>query len=483
MQAFSYQRSAISFELQGDTDKRIKGKEMNWFMFLPFLRLSCFPVSLFRLAYTLSQAYDNTVFGRDGRMTRTTGGKETKVWLILTSDQSDCRVWGLTGIERLQRTLTAADVPQEHISVGSLAAINQAADEALVIFRTDYVFDERLVRALLESPGAVLVSPSDATSSERVVAVHTSQATLTAALQLLSGEGHLNRNTPRAGLYAVTPLDLAPAYTSTLRKTDAPYFLPLTPATVSEVEERLFAASYKGITDLVTKWVWPRPARVVTKWCVSAGIRPNLITLLSWGLVVLAAVLFLRGWFGLGLLAAWVMTFLDTVDGKLARVTLTSSKIGHVLDHGLDLIHPPFWYLAWAYGLPPETPWLWLATVVTVGGYVIGRLLEGLFLLIFKMEIHCWQPLDSFFRMITARRNPNLILLSLATLIGRPDVGLMLVALWTAVCIGFHTVRLLQALLQQWRGFSISEWQGVQAEKGNRRKPNPRVSDRSESLA
>ena len=419
-------------------------------------------------------------------MTHITEGKEPGVWLVSTSDQPNCRVWGLTGIERLHRTLIAAGVPQERIGGGALTAVNRAGDDVdsvIVIFRADHVFDERLVRALLGSPGAVLLSPSDATSPERVVAVHASQATLAEALQLLSGGEHLNRNAPGSGLYAVTPTELVPAYTSTLRKTDAPYLLPLTPATVSEVEERLFAASYKGITDLVTKWVWPRPARAVTHWCTSVGIRPNLITLLSWGLVVLAAVLFLRGWFGLGLLAAWVMTFLDTVDGKLARVTLTSSKIGHILDHGLDIIHPPFWYLAWAYGLPPENPWLWLATVVTVGGYVVGRLLEGLFLLIFTMEIHCWQPLDSFFRTITARRNPNLLLLSLATLMGRPDVGLVLVALWTAICIGFHTVRLLQALLQQWRGIPIYEWQGGQVEKGNRREPNSRVTDHSESLA
>jgi phosphatidylglycerophosphate synthase len=379
--------------------------------------------------------------------------------------------------------LTAIGVPKEQVSVGPLEAMSQTSSETVTIFRADYVFDERLVRALLDSPGTVLFVPADFSSPGRVAAIHTPHATRTEALQLLSGEGHLDGNAPGFGLYAVTPLELVPAYTSTLRKTAAPYLLPLTFATVGEVEARLFAASYKGITDLITKWVWPRPARIVTQWCVSAGIRPNLLTLFSWGLVILAAVLFLRGWFGMGLFVAWLMTFLDTVDGKLARVTLTSSKIGHVLDHGLDIIHPPFWYLAWAYGLPVDSPLLWLAAVVTVGGYVAGRLLEGLFLLIFKMEIHCWRPLDSFFRTITARRNPNLILLSLATLMGRPDIGLVLVAVWTAVCIGFHTVRLLQALLQRWQGSPIREWQGVQAGKGSRRESNNRVSDRSESLA
>ena len=42
---------------------------------------------------------------------------------------------------------------------------------------------------------------------------------------------------------------------------------------------------------------------------------------------------------------------LDTVDGKLARCTITSSKIGEAIDHGIDLVHPPFWWWAWGVGL------------------------------------------------------------------------------------------------------------------------------------
>jgi phosphatidylglycerophosphate synthase len=57
-------------------------------------------------------------------------------------------------------------------------------------------------------------------------------------------------------------------------------------------------------------------------------------------LVVIAGVLFARGEFAWGLDAGWIMTFLDTVDGKLARVTVTSTKLGNVFDHGIDLIHP-----------------------------------------------------------------------------------------------------------------------------------------------
>jgi hypothetical protein len=100
----------------------------------------------------------------------------------------------------------------------------------------------------------------------------------------------------------------------------------------------------------VTKHAWPHVALPLTRWCAQRGITPNQVTALSAVLVGVAFWLFWEGHFALGLLAAWWMTLLDTVDGKLARVTLTSSPMGNIFDHGIDLIHPPFWYWAWAVG-------------------------------------------------------------------------------------------------------------------------------------
>ena len=143
-----------------------------------------------------------------------------------------------------------------------------------------------------------------------------------------------------------------PAYTAQLRKVEPAYLFEARPELARAIEERTFSASYKGVTDLVTKWVWPRPAAWVTRRLAAWHVHPNTVTIASWLLAALACWLFARGAFVAGLLAAWLMTFLDTVDGKLARVTLTSSRFGNVLDHSLDLIHPPFWYLAWGHTLP-----------------------------------------------------------------------------------------------------------------------------------
>jgi phosphatidylglycerophosphate synthase len=230
-----------------------------------------------------------------------------------------------------------------------------------------------------------------------------------------------------------------------------------------ELEDRLFTGAYKGVTDLVTKWLWPRPARWVTGLCVAGRLSPNHVTLLGLAMVVLAGLAFAHGERGWGLAAAWLMTFLDTVDGKLARVTVTSSRLGHWLDHGVDLIHPPLWYIAWGIGLgtlEPVVPGLSLAWVlgVIVVGYVIGRLVEGAFHLMAPFSIFLWRRIDSYSRLITARRNPNLILLTAAALLGRPDLGLVAVAAWTALSSLVLLARLAMAARERRASGPLRSW-------------------------
>jgi phosphatidylglycerophosphate synthase len=320
----------------------------------------------------------------------------------------------------------------------------------LLVLRGDCIYDERLIEALVASPGTALC---EATAGG-CVAAHVPAERGPETLAALRRE---TRATP-TGLRKVGVTELAPAYNPKLRKSEPAYLFAADPAQHREIERRTFAASYKGATDLVTKWVWPTPARAVTRRLASAGVQPNTVTLLSWLLAIAAFWLFARGSFGWGLAAAWLMTFLDTVDGKLARVTLTSSRLGDVLDHGLDLIHPPFWWWAWGVGIGAPTG---LATLVVVAGYFVGRALEGAFLAVFGFETHSWRRIDSLFRTVTARRNPNLILLSVGAAAGRPDLGMAALAIWTTLSLLFHAIRLAQALLARARGADVVPWDEV----------------------
>ena len=343
---------------------------------------------------------------------------------------SPLRIWSLSSEERLRRQLARFGV-----SLATPGATRVA------LLRADWVFDDAIVRGLVAArEDLVLVAPDGAPIALNVAAEDAD----TAAAALADGRVR------SASTRAVTASDLADGYNDALRKREPPFLMPLTADTLDAIERRVFGASYKGVTDIVTLYLWPAPARAVTRVCAKLGISPNQVTSASFVLVLLAMWAFWTGHYGWGLLAAWPMTFLDTVDGKLARVTLTSSKLGNVFDHGIDLVHPPFWWWAWIVGLPAA--FLPLAEPdfilwVIVAGYVLQRAEEGIFMAAFKMDMHVWRRFDSFFRLITARRNPNLVILTVTYLMGRPDWGIELVALWVVICLVVHAVQIVQAAI------------------------------------
>ncbi len=360
-----------------------------------------------------------------------------KIFLHMVND-SALRLWGLTPRERICRVLQQNTDP---MLVDALEDLPEGS--SVLLFRSDYLLDNRVIHALADSYGTLLRTPSGG------IAAHVPAATAELAKRWLHGQ--VAEDELPAGLTIATPEALCPAYQEQLLKADPPFILPMTENNLREGERLLFGAAYKGITDLITKWIWPVPARWGVRACIRLGLRPNQITSLNWLLAILAGFLFWQGQFAQGLVIGWFMTYLDTVDGKLARVTVTSSKLGHLLDHILDILHPPLWYLAWGLGLASYEPLLLpggtdLALWIIFAAYIAGRLVEGAFQLwLGSFGIFCWRKIDSYSRLITARRNPCLLLLTVGSLVGRPDLGLEAVALWTLLSSLFLVLRLAMA--------------------------------------
>ncbi|MEC9016352.1 MAG: CDP-alcohol phosphatidyltransferase family protein, partial [Pseudomonadota bacterium] len=252
-------------------------------------------------------------------------------------------------------------------------------------------------------------------------------------------------------------------YNRLLRRVEPRWVLELTPACGREIEPRSYFGAYKGVTDLLTKYLWPELALVLTRSAAQLRMTPNMVSVIGVSLCLLATFLFAKGLYWTGFLSGFIFMVLDTVDGKLARCTITSSKWGNVIDHGVDLVHPPFWWYFWGTGLAywglqlPGTTFAFVMTAV-VAGYVLQRLIEGMFLKDFKMDIHVWRRFDSQFRLITARRNPNMVILFVALLFGRPDIGLVALAWWTIISLIVHAVRLAQAYGQARSGRPIVSW-------------------------
>ena len=332
----------------------------------------------------------------------------------------------------------------------------ECADEvsdgkAALLASMEYAWDPAWLKAMRGRPRTVLTLSGKPVMAH-VLAGHGSEAVRKKIETARTVEG-----------YETLDAETAELSYAELRKRERPFVLPLDPADPEPVERAAYDAAYKGVTDVLTLYLWRRAAFYLTRWAARAGLSPNFVTLIGGILCVLAFFLFWRGEYWWGVLSGFAFMVLDTVDGKLARVTGASSKWGEAFDHGIDLIHPPFWWWAWehglaAYGRPLEPLTATMVLWAIIGGYVAQRMIEGLSIKRFGIEIHIWKPIDSRFRLITARRNPNMVILAAALLVGRPDTGLVLVAWWTLVSLIFHAVRLAQMGELKARGQPIVSW-------------------------
>ena len=249
-----------------------------------------------------------------------------------------------------------------------------------------------------------------------------------------------------------------------LLKAQRPFVVKVEPDRRKAHERLLYDASYKGVTDLVTKWLWPLPARLCVQLSVKLNIKPNQITVAGFLLMLAALALFWRGDYALGLVCGWIMTFFDTVDGKLARTTVSASRFGHYLDKVTDIVHPPFWYLAWGLSLnsfvSPTPEFSLNATIAIIfGAYLVGRLVE-LFTkkLWVRGGMFVWRPIDSYSRLLTARRNTCMIPMTASLFFGRPDLGLWGVAAWTVLSSVFLIVRMIMAWQTCPKGEKHNSW-------------------------
>jgi phosphatidylglycerophosphate synthase len=352
------------------------------------------------------------------------------------------KLWGLTSEERLLRIAAAQGLHTD------------GAGEPRILANLGFVFDPAWLRWVAERPGRGV------TRGGALVLAHCPGTA--AADEARRAMVEQRRPASSRDLDLVEQESFGSIHDTHLRKREQPFMERLNGDSAPALERTTYYASYKGVTDLLTKYLWPEWALQLTRLAARLGISPNAVTAAGAVLCIAAGYAFYRGWYWPGMAAGLAFMVLDTVDGKLARCTITSSRLGDALDHGIDLVHPPFWWWAWGIGLHPWgrplEPDLFAATMaVVIGGYFVLRLIEGLFILRFGIHIHVWQRLDSRFRLVSARRNPNMVILFAALLLGYPDVGLVAVGAWTAISCVFHLVRLAQAWLGHDRS-TLESW-------------------------
>jgi phosphatidylglycerophosphate synthase len=371
---------------------------------------------------------------------------------VLLLNDSPVKLWELSSKERLHRQT------REMGGVEWVDKISSLPEEGMVLLLDgNYLFEIRTFKKLMERPDSILHCSSNGRPAAAYVSAHYAKE---AAAYMSS----LDSRTLPAAAERLEISDL-PAFDQKLRFARPPLLEHINGERQEELENILYGNSYRGITDLVTKFVWPKPARHVVHYCARIGATPNMVTSIGFVLMLAACYLFYNGYYLTGLLAGWIMTFLDTVDGKLARVTIQSTRFGDLYDHGIDLFHPPFWYVYWGLSLAGMQAVLGfdlnqLCWIVVIA-YVAGRMIEGVFPFLGGPNVWTWKPFDAWFRLIVSRRNPCVIILTISVLIGRPDWGFIGVVAWMVISTVILFVRLLQGVLARLTHGPLTSWLSV----------------------
>ena len=196
--------------------------------------------------------------------------------------ESNVNIWGLTSRERLARQIAELDDVSLVEDVASLPG-----DVSVLCVRADYLFESRTLKSLVERVDTLLRCTADSRVGAGCCAPGKALAMIASLQHELQHEG--DQPSVDESFSVVEPADLA-TYEGRLRKAEEPLLRPISGDAAAALEDRLYGRSYKGVTDLVTKWFWPRPAKHVVRICAHLGLTPNMVTVTGMLLVVYAGV-------------------------------------------------------------------------------------------------------------------------------------------------------------------------------------------------
>ncbi|MEE8580391.1 MAG: CDP-alcohol phosphatidyltransferase family protein [Myxococcota bacterium] len=404
-----------------------------------------------------------------------------RVWIDATSGSGGLPLFGMPLVEYLLRGLLASGTEFEWVrielpadapipkwfstelqaalplqwsrgdwSLGSRLqhALQDAAGEPLIALSADCVVDPRLINHLASGEGNIAffseADPADGALlrlEQELPEVAEDDSSLVA----------IARRAIRSGLAKEFSGSQFDRHVVALRREVPPYLMRVHDGeSCNRAERFLFQINYKGSTDFMTSHVYPPLVWLMVRPLARWRVHPHWITALDILLAFGVVPIFAAGAWLPGLVLAYLMTVLDSVDGKLARLTHRTSKLGEILDHGTDILHPPLWYLAWGFALAGGdlsatafTLSLWM-----FGLYAADRLCPLLFMWRTGRSIHGFRPLDRRVRTFVSRRNVNLPVFTLALVLDVlvPGVGFALPAFalivaWQAACLVFHVAR------------------------------------------
>lgn len=380
-------------------------------------------------------------------------------------DYSEKTVYGLTFIERLirqfhefkfQEIIVISDLPVSVPSAISktfqqgidfLKKTESHNDSQLFLITSNIIMDDRLIRFTKDHKEDVQLTPQGGF-------VKLSGPNLKQFLLDLDKVQDIEQladfTCQRATSYSVrtvTPNNFDP-YIEDLRLNFVPYYFQYGKGLdLRMIEDQIYEANFKGTMDFIATYIYKYPVREITKFLSPFKfISPNQITFLSIVSSFAVPLLFAVGFFGAAIIIGWCMFIFDSVDGKLARLTVRLSRTAGIIEHATSAPAIFLWFtgLAWHFTDgrlfrfdEPDAIAGWTLMIL----YWVDKGVNGIFRSKFKREIYDYSALDKAFHLIACRRAIIMLIITVGYLAGNVEISFHFLAFWMGCSFLFHLFR------------------------------------------
>ncbi len=319
---------------------------------------------------------------------------------------------------------------------------DQDADHAWLLLEGHGIYDERILRTLTESPSSLVITARTESTPPLAVVLQASDRYHIQydALPLHTGIAHGIKD----GWLTTLAVEDMDSYIPSLRITAVPMLRSLEQQeSIRALENEMYEDTFKGSMDIIATYIYRIPVRGLVRWLAPTRVTPNHITALSVLCSFLAIPLFVMGWFLAGLLVAFTFIICDSLDGKLARLTIRlSDTAGHV-DHITSPLFEACYYLGWGWyftggtfsGTPGIVSWLLFSF------FGFDRIVTSAFGQIYRRSLLDYKPLDARFHLIAARRNTNLFMMLLGCIVQQQLGAMYVITVWMGLTMLWHIAR------------------------------------------
>lgn len=340
---------------------------------------------------------------------------------------------------------SSVGLPIELIDTGERFHLPAMPDGRLLVLEGNYIVEERILRLLWEEEG--LAVAMDSHPEKTYIGAAICEPSI---LPLVLEDCWPNNWFQMTGERQPRVINIAEleAYQPEIRRSRKPYWFRVDSMDdAKRAKSQLIASAQKGTLDW---WAW-YINRPIENWLMHYladwPITPNQMSLVANVTAYVVALLWASGHLWPWALLAVLVSILDGLDGKLARVKGLASKLG-TLEHSFDVLWEQTWYLALA----------WASHTIEKS---VAPLILGFVLLLFdtfNRHIHMqfrqttgcslaeYSTLDQSFRWIDGRRNTYLPYILVGAALGKPSLSLTAMLIHAGLTAIVYSVQAIRHL-------------------------------------